>query len=219
MKDKLDSYEEYERRMKAVGQRIIELPQTGYNSSVIYERQRNAKVENLINYERRLQAALKGNIKLRASRSSFYTREAFANLLNGDLQLIERQAEMRPKLSGGDAHPRNYDHLKMLSRGGEAIHFYMESLSGSKGFARFVDGKAIDPIWRLGRGWGYDAIFNYETGQWIIKPEFISDDVEFDEVVECELIPKYTSIDNEDWRDVPIYYCYIKTKCPWCPHR
>ncbi len=102
----------------------------------------------------------------------------------------------------------NYDALRKLSRGGEAIHFFGETLSGAKGFARFVDGKAIHPMW-LRVECGQRAAFDYERNQWEIG-EIISEDFDFDVGGADDLILKYTSIDTSCWFNAPFRYCYIK---------
>jgi hypothetical protein len=135
-------------------------------------------------------------------------------------EVEDRKTRLRDELSNGGTNPRNYDALKILSHGGEAIHFYTESISGSRGFARFVDGKAIHPIWYYGdpfRGlsiFDYEgglSIFDYEAGQWTIGLDKNYVDNYFDEELVQAVYCKYAPGIWEDWDEkTPIQYCYIK---------
>jgi hypothetical protein len=127
-------------------------------------------------------------------------------------ELESFKLEERRLLHGGiiTSRLRNYDGLKILSRGGEVIHFYREGLSDSRGFARFVDGKPIPPIWHLAGGLRRsDAVFNYETGEWRLagKRELFD---EFTEDVAWELLPRHAAIAPEQWVESPYHTCYIK---------
>jgi hypothetical protein len=116
---------------------------------------------------------------------------------------------LEDELYCGELMPRNYDALKMLSHGGEAIHFYSESIGGERGFARFVDGRATHPIWHVVNHSPRDSIFDYDTGQWIFPLERNYVVIDFDDEVEWRLFEKHASIDLEDFYNAPTHYCYL----------
>lgn len=127
------------------------------------------------------------------------------------LEKIEcRKQYLRRFVTGALSNVRNYDALKELSRGGgEAMHFYTESITGSRGFARFVDGKPVSPIWYMISGLEGLLVFNYEKRRWTFGVEEDSIDNFLDDEAELSLFSQYAPSIWKYWYDeIPTEYCF-----------